>query len=489
MSAEPGPEQLVAELEIELPERLALGRGNAFVVAGHAHDPAARTSSLELELDGQRQPVDRFELPRSDVYERHGGSRSFKSGFVGVAAAGPRQRPGRAALDAVLALADGREARARLGELAVEPGLPAVQVPAAPAFPGGGGPRVAICMASFNPPGELLRRQLDSLRAQTHGNWVCVISDDASEPEALAGLEQEIAGDSRFALSRGPERLGFYRNFERALSMAPAEADYVALCDQDDFWQPHKLRRLLAGIGDARLIYSDARVIAPSGEVVHPSYWTERRNNHTNFGSLLLANSVTGAASLFPRELLDDALPFPQALARPFHDHWLAIVALALGRVAYVEEPLWDYVQHGGVVIGHSGANRRPRPVRTQLRERLRNPGDGSRVVYYYDWYQLLLYAKVLKLRCWGRMSRSKRRTVKRLLEADGGIAGLAWLLGRRLRRLWGRNETLDRELFYSYALLRRRAVSFLTLGRRRPGRRLPRDASIPPAPGQRGPA
>ena len=140
-------------------------------------------------------------------------------------------------------------------------------------------------------------------------------------------------------------------------------------------------------------------------------------------------------------------------------------------------------------MIGHSGANRRPRPVRTQLRERLRNPGDGSRVVYYYDWYQLLLYAKVLKLRCWGRMSRSKRRTVKRLLEADGGIAGLAWLLGRRLRRLWGRNETLDRELFYSYALLRRRAVSFLTLGRRRPGRRLPRDASIPPAPGQRGPA
>jgi hypothetical protein len=54
-------------------------------------------------------------------------------------------------------------------------------------------------------------------------------------------------------------------------------------------------------------------------------------------------------------------------------------------------------------------------------------------------------------------------------------------MLGRRTRRLWGKNETLDRELFYSYALLRRRAISLWTAGRRRPSGVLPRDASIPP--------
>jgi hypothetical protein len=77
-------------------------------------------------------------------------------------------------------------------------------------------------------------------------------------------------------------------------------------------------------------------------------------------------------------------------------------------------------------------------------------------------------------------MTSSKRRTLTRLRSADSGVAGLAWLLGRRARRLWGNNETLDRELFYSYALLRRRAVSLYTAGRRRPNRLLPRDASIP---------
>jgi hypothetical protein len=62
-------------------------------------------------------------------------------------------------------------------------------------------------------------------------------------------------------------------------------------------------------------------------------------------------------------------------------------------------------------------------------------------------------------------------------------VAGLAWLLGRRARRLLGKDETLDRELLYAHALLRRRAVSLYTLGRRRPGRWLSRDASIPPMP------
>ena len=50
--------------------------------------------------------------------------------------------------------------------------------------------------------------------------------------------------------------------------------------------------------------------------------------------------------------------------ANAFHDHWLAVVALALGEIAYVDEPLYDYVQHGGTVIGHSQANKQAAPDR-----------------------------------------------------------------------------------------------------------------------------
>ena len=458
------------------------------MIGGYCYHPGARTRVLEVEVDGRRQRVERFRLPRQDVYARVGanggsGANAFRSGFVAMPALAPVDSPREVEVRLVLTLAGDREESVPVGRLRLEPSLTPPET-TVPEFPGGPAPRVAISMATYNPPADLLRRQLDSIRKQTHGNWICLISDDRSEPSALETLAKEIEGDPRFVLAPNDRHLGFYGNFERALSMAPPSADFVTLCDQDDRWRPEKLERLLERIaGGAQLVYSDARVVSPDGELIHGSYWSERRNNYKNFGSLLLANSVTGAASLFPRELLDDVLPFPPALAQPFHDHWLAVVALARGEIAYIDEPLYDYVQRAGAVIGHATANRRPKPIRRHLIERLRNPGDGSRIAYYYNWYQQLLFAEVLRLRCWQRMEAAKRRTLRRLLSADDGVAGLAWLLGRRARRLLGHDETLDRELLYAYALLRRRAVSLYTLGRRRPGRWLPRDASIPPMP------
>src|SRR3712207_7681601 len=47
----------------------------------------------------------------------------------------------------------------------------------------------------------------------------------------------------------------------RALALAPAGVDYVAMADQDDYWYPHKLETLLSRIGSAQLVYSDARIV------------------------------------------------------------------------------------------------------------------------------------------------------------------------------------------------------------------------------------
>jgi glycosyltransferase involved in cell wall biosynthesis len=475
----------VAELEILPPRTIAVGRGTAFVIGGYCYHPEFPTRELSVRVGGTRQRAEHARLPRDDVYARVNpdapvAALAYRSGFVALVDLVPVEQPKRLEIELILTLESGEEAIAPGGWIDVEPELAAPSDYSPPPSPGRQGPLVAICMATYEPPDDLLRIQLESIREQTHENWVCVISDDRSSEGSFERLRELTGDDPRFAVSRSPERLGFYRNFERALTMAPAEAEFVTLSDQDDRWHPDKLERLIAGIGGAQLAYSDARIVSPGGEVVRPSYWTERRNNHTNFGSLLLANSVTGAASLFRRELIADVLPFPPLLAKGFHDHWLALVAMARGEIAYLDVPLYDYVQHGGAVIGHLGANRRPRPIRQHLIERLRKPTGGSRAVYYYDWHQQLLFCEVLRLRCWDRMTPSKRRTLMRLRSADSGVAGVAWLLGRRARRLWGNNETLDRELFYSYALLRRRAVSLYTAGRRRPNRLLPRDASIP---------
>jgi glycosyltransferase involved in cell wall biosynthesis len=481
-------DQPVAELEIRPPASIVVGKGNAFVIAGYCYHPLERTKELAIEVGDARQEVEHLRLPRADVYDRLDSGdparpQAYRSGFVAVLDLSPVDGEERLELSALLKLEGGREVRVPLGDIVASAELTVPPEAAEARFPDTGGPRVAICMATYNPPEALLHRQLDSIREQTHGNWVCLISDDSSRPEYFEKLASAIEGDPRFVLSPGEERLGFYGNFERAMSMAPPSADFVTLCDQDDYWYPEKLQRLLAAIGDAQLAYSDTRIVNPAGEVLQPSFWTVRNTNYTNFGSLLLANSVPGAASLFRRDLLEDVLPLPPKFANAYHDYWLALVAMARGRIEYVEAPLYDYVQHDDAVIGHAAANKPRRALRLHLLDRLRNPSDAALVAYYFKWHHHVHFAEVLRLRCWDAMSGAKRRTLRRLLNADRGFVGIPWLLARRTRRLWGRQETLDRELAYAYALTRRRAMSALNFGRTRPPRVLSRDASIPTPP------
>ena len=338
-------------------------------------------------------------------------------------------------------------------------------------------------MATFEPPLDLFRRQVDSIRAQTHTDWVCVISDDCSAPDRFAALEAVVADDDRFVVSRSPRRLGFYRNFERALALAPAGSRFVALCDQDDAWHPDKLATLRAELGDARLVYSDARVVGEDGRLRAGTYWSRRRNNHADLLSLLVANSVSGAATLFPRDLLDDALPFPPAQFAHFHDHWLALCALATGEIRFVDRPLYDYVQHGGATLGHAAANRmtglreRAAAVRRDPRERIRL----WRMHYFVDACRLLQLAAVLELRCGDRMAPAKRRALAAFTRAERSPAAIARLAARGARDLARRRpETLGAEwmLFHAFAWRRALALS----ARDEPQRRGRLDAVPPPA-------
>jgi len=319
-------------------------------------------------------------------------------------------------------------------------------------------PLVAICMATFEPDPRLLERQIGSIREQTHANWVCLVSDDGSSAERLGRLRELTGDDGRFTISVGERRLGFYANFGRALGMVPAEAGFVALADQDDRWYPEKLATLLDGLGTARLVYSDMRIVDERGSVVSETFWRGRRNNYTDLASLLLANTVTGAASLFRRELLDLVLPFPERVGDPFHDQWIAAVALAAGAVAYVDRPLYDYVQHGGAARGHAAAMRPWEAGRLLDRrdprgtwQRLRSHGDRS---YEMNVRRIATSARELEARLDGRIAADKARAVRRLARLDRSPAAVPWLALRSLRRLTGHNETMGIELSLLAAIL-----------------------------------
>jgi hypothetical protein len=403
------------------PASLPAGSADAFYCAGACGEAAAE--GLTVVVDGHRHPVWASGIPPGGL-------------FWAVVPVHTPASP--ASLLVELEARAGR--RAELGTIAVRAPETAPVTTARPAA--SDGDLIAVCMATFEPEPGLLRAQVQSLREQTDERWICLISDDGSSDESFERLAELIGDDRRFELSRSPERRGFYRNFERALRMVPADARLVALCDQDDRWHPDKLATLRAAISDAGLVYSDMRLVEADGTVLRDTLWRGRRNNHDDLTSMLVANSITGAAALFRRELLEVALPFPDTPGYQFHDAWLAVAALATGEVAYVERPLYDYVQHPGAVFGDVTHGRKRlgfhhpdvlRPV-------------TWRAAYFHGYLSRAAQAAVLLARCGDRLEEAKRRALERFIACDRSPAALASLAARPLRELVGRSETLGSE-------------------------------------------
>ena len=208
-------------------------------------------------------------------------------------------------------------------------------------------------MTTYNPPLDLFRKQVESIINQSYKNWILIINDDCSNLSNFNEIRKIAKFDSRIQVFQNKTNFGFYYNFERCLFRIPKDIDYVAFSDQDDFWYKNKLEKLLSVFDDeTKLVYSDMR-IKEKNKVISNTYWTYRKNNYQRLDYLLLANTITGAASLFRKDILDFVLPFPQKIGDSYHDWWIACVALTLGKIKFVKEPLYDYHQHESNVLGH----------------------------------------------------------------------------------------------------------------------------------------
>lgn len=210
-----------------------------------------------------------------------------------------------------------------------------------------------ICLAVYQPDEMLLRRQIDSLRNQSLSTWTCLVGIDGSNFATEAIVETAVAGDDRFKIYASKTRLGFYRNFERLLADVPRNADWVALCDQDDRWYPEKLERLVARLPQATLVSGQARLVHVSTRTgLETDLKAVTSRTFYGLGELVLDNAVSGALAVFRTELLEVALPFPGPTDVAYHDHWLGICAALLDGILFLEVPVQDYVQHEQNVVG-----------------------------------------------------------------------------------------------------------------------------------------
>ncbi len=231
--------------------------------------------------------------------------------------------------------------------------------------------KAQIVLATHNPRFDLLHRQVGSLIAQTESDWQCLVLDDTSSDRfAIAS----VLSDPRFTLLAPREHLGPYRAFEHLLQSAATVP--VFLCDQDDYWHPEKMSRLLAVPGTA---FSAMRVVDERGSLVRDRFLPPPTD--LTPAGLLLMNCVSGTALKITPEVLAAALPFPAPTLRGWHDQWLAAVAARVGTLTHLEQPLVDYTQHDSQVIGDG--------LRTVTPQRLRRFTRRPQLRARTDWIRV----------------------------------------------------------------------------------------------------
>lgn len=445
-------DELIVHLDVPLPDRMSVGRGQVLYVSGRCYHPEQTLRTLELTVDDVPHVVTnhssvRTDVPSDDPAIRDRTPNSLTSGFWAVVPVPSAVDPRLVRIGCRAELTDGTRRAVALGEIRVEGELPsAATARAAASRPA----QVVICLATYNPDPELFRQQVASIVAQDHPSWCCIVSDDGSTPERARLVHEVAARDRRFRVIGHPTRVGHYDNVARALTAVPADAEFVALCDQDDVWHPERLSRAIAAFTpETTLVYGDMGIAAGAGARGSSTYPTMRRNDSTDLAALLFANTVTSAASTFRASLLADVLPFPPRIGDAFHDHWIACVALATGRLGYVDHPLYASRQRheNENALGH-WAKPPPRLLsrlgdveRALLRPHRRRRFMASlwrlRDVYACDVVRLIVIAKLLQLRLGDAMTPEKRAVVDRIADLERAPGGLVreLVLARRDRR------------------------------------------------------
>lgn len=216
---------------------------------------------------------------------------------------------------------------------------------------------VALC--TYN--GELfLRKQLDSILAQTIHVDEIVVCDDCSTDSTQEILEEyRMKHPNIFKIHINESNLRSVKNFEKAISLC--ENEIIFLSDQDDLWVKEKVEEYLYFFKnnlEIDAVCSNGYAIDENDNVLDVlSIWDviaeKKQSSIINYFEILhyVGNFSTGASMAARKRLLQECLPFP-TIENFHHDEWIALIAAFKNRFAFLPKKYFFYRKHNNQQVG-----------------------------------------------------------------------------------------------------------------------------------------
>ena len=212
--------------------------------------------------------------------------------------------------------------------------------------------KLIVLMSTYN--GErYLQQQLDSLYAQTLKPDRIIVRDDGSTDQTMAILEANAREHKELSFSQG-NNLGAGRSFWELIKTCE-DADYYALCDQDDVWLPEKLERaveILEKQEDEVSLYASRFTLTDENLNILPSD-VSKLYSFSDFPHALLYHSAPGCTFVFNHKTREKILEYD--IDNEYfiiHDAIIHKVAALFGKFILDEESYIYYRQHGHNEIG-----------------------------------------------------------------------------------------------------------------------------------------
>lgn len=209
--------------------------------------------------------------------------------------------------------------------------------------------KISVAMTTYN--GEkFLQKQIDSILSQTVMPLEIIICDDCSNDNTRVILQNyKKNNDPLFIIILNDVNLGYIKNFEKALSLCTG--DYIALCDQDDMWEPYRLEKYMPLLNDKSLVYSDSLLIDKNDNILSKKLIKNCSTfQNKKFMSIFFKKgTVQGASMILSKNLVELSLPFPSNIP---HDVWLMLISKDQGSVLFCNETKLLYRIHDSNIIG-----------------------------------------------------------------------------------------------------------------------------------------
>lgn len=220
----------------------------------------------------------------------------------------------------------------------------------------------SVVLAAYN--GErYIDEQLHSILSQLAADDEIIVSDDASSDATLAAVRGHA--DPRIRVIGHPQRVGYIKNFERAI--AHARGDHILFSDQDDVWLPDKVAAIDAALARKACAVSDAVVVDADLHQLNASFFALRRADDFSLLRVFMRPCFIGATMACRKDYLAGLLPFPPNVP---HDFWVTLNATWDDTLSIITEPLILYRRHATTASVSATARRRSLP--TIAAERLR---------------------------------------------------------------------------------------------------------------------